>query len=372
MYGIIGIVIKREMFFIMKKFARVIAVIMAIVMIASLFGCKKDAEEPVATTEPTTTEEVTEAPVKDYNPFTGSADFSAEAVGRRPVAIVVENLEPARPQWGIETPDILVEGEVEGGISRMLWLYADYSSVPEKVGPTRSARPSYVQFSELFDAIFIHWGGSHTKYEYVGGYTIIKEDKVKHFDGMKGGAMFGRDTTRSTSSEHRGIVKGKEIPNAIAEKGWRTELNEKHYPKFTFNDEVANAGATTANSLNLKFSSRTDTRHFTYNTNDSKYHSNDWKTDVSFQNVIILSTPSTYITTPYKRGGSVTYVNYNILKTEGTGYYASNGTITEINWSSQSGTLVLTDKEGKELALNKGQSYIGFCSSNNSGSVSYE
>ena len=90
------------------------------------------------------------------NPFTGESGFSESAVGKRPVAIVVENLRPARPQWGITSPDIICEGEVEGGISRMLWLYADVNDVPEKVGPLRSARPSYVKFSTFFDAIFIH------------------------------------------------------------------------------------------------------------------------------------------------------------------------------------------------------------------------
>lgn len=352
----------------MKRMTKLVAVVLALVIAATLFGCKKK-EEPAPTTTTTTT---TQAAVKEYNPLTGDDNFSKDAIGRRPVAIVVENLEPARPQWGIETPDILVEGEVEGGISRMLWIYADWDTVPEKVGPIRSARPSYVEFSEMFDAIFVHWGGSHSKYEYTGGYSVMKRDDVKHFDGMNGGAMFGRDNTRSTSSEHRGIVNGKELPNAIANRNFRKELKKKHYPSFKFNSKVKNAGEATANSIGLTFSSRTDTRDFTYSTEDNKYHSDDWKTDVSFQNVIVLSTPSKYITTPYKRGGSVTYVNYDILDSEGTGYYASNGTITEINWSTKSGTIVLTNKEGKRVGLNKGNSYIGFCSSNNSGSVSYE
>lgn len=355
----------------MKKYVKLFSVILALAMVATLFGCKKEVEEPTTTTKPPTTAATTEDSVKEYNPLTGDKDFDPEAIGKRPVAIVVENLEPARPQWGIETPDILVEGEVEGGISRMLWIYADWNTVPEKVGPIRSARPSYVEFSEMFDAIFIHWGGSHSKYEYTGGYSVMKRDNVKHYDGMNGGALFGRDSTRSTSSEHRGIVNGKALPDAIASRDFRKEIKEKHYPNFKFNGKVKDAGEAQASTVNLKFSSRTDTRAFTYNTDDGKYHSGDWQTDVSFENVIILSTPSTYITTPYKRGGSVTYVNYDILRSEGTGYYASNGTITEIDWSTKSGTIVLKNKEGKRLGLNKGNSYIGFCSSNNSGSVTY-
>lgn len=355
----------------MKKFVKLLSAVMALVMVATLFGCKKKGEEPTTTTRPPATVVTTEDAVKEYNPLTGNKDFDPEAIGKRPVAIVVENLEPARPQWGIETPDILVEGEVEGGISRMLWIYADWNTVPEKVGPIRSARPSYVEFSEMFDAIFVHWGGSHSKYEYVGGYTTMIRDNVKHFDGMNGGALFGRDNTRSTSSEHRGIVNGKALPDAIASRDFRKEYKNKHYPNFRFNDKVKNAGSDAANSVNLKFSSRTDTRAFTFNTEDKQYHSSDWKTDVSFQNVIILQTPSKYITTPYKNGGSVTYVNYDILDSEGTGYYASNGTISEITWSTKSGTIVLKNSNGKRVGLNKGNSYIGFCSTNNDGSVTF-
>ena len=56
---------------------------------------------------------------------------------------------------------------MEGGETRMLWLFADYTSVPDKIGPMRSARPPYIRFSEMFDAVFIHWGQSKSKGSYV-------------------------------------------------------------------------------------------------------------------------------------------------------------------------------------------------------------
>ena len=82
-----------------------------------------------------------------------------------------------------------MEGEVEGGITRMLWLYADYSDVPSKVGPVRSARTSYVRFSRFFDAVYIHWGGSHSRAGYVGGYDTIAAEGVDDLDGMNGGSV---------------------------------------------------------------------------------------------------------------------------------------------------------------------------------------
>ena len=80
-----------------------------------------------------------------YNPLTGIEGYNEAAVGKRPIALVVENDPKARPQWGIDdpekSPDIILEGEMEGGETRTLWFYADMNSLPSQVGPLRSARP---------------------------------------------------------------------------------------------------------------------------------------------------------------------------------------------------------------------------------------
>ena len=71
--------------------------------------------------------ETAEEPERVYNRLTGDETNTAE--GKRSVAIVVENTAAARPQWGIDddekSPDIILHGEVEGGITRMLWFYSD-------------------------------------------------------------------------------------------------------------------------------------------------------------------------------------------------------------------------------------------------------
>ena len=96
-----------------------------------------------------------------YNSLTGEWGFnSGNVINTRVVGVVVENHPAARPQWGMDdkyySPDIILEGEVEGGISRMLWMWADYNKMPYFVGPVRSARPPFVRFSELFNAMFVH------------------------------------------------------------------------------------------------------------------------------------------------------------------------------------------------------------------------
>ena len=146
----------------------IVAVLIVAIAVAAAFIVKNKSKEPKTTAPQITQEQTTATPVvTKTNPLTGESDFNEKAIGKRPIACVVENSVSARPQWGIadskNPPDIIVEGEVEGGETRMLWMYADYTAVPSQIGPMRSARPPYIKFSELFDAIFLHWGQSQTK-----------------------------------------------------------------------------------------------------------------------------------------------------------------------------------------------------------------
>ena len=343
-----------------RRIIRLSAAVLALVMVLSLFGCSKSEPE----VEPSTTETTTKY-IPPTNILTGE-EISESAKGERPVAIVVENHPDARPQWGIGSADIVCEGEVEGGISRMLWVYSDMSKLPEKIGPLRSARPSFVEFSSFFDAVFVHWGGSHSKGNYTGGYETISNMNIDDLDGMSGGALFSRDKTRKVSSEHTGIINTAELSKTIEGKGYRSTVNEDNVVKFNFNESIASVGESAALGVKVKFSNRTDTRAFTFNSEDKLYHTSDWKSDTAFRNLILLKADSTYITTPYNNS-TTTYLNYSW--TSGTGVYASNGTYTDISWSVDNGVLSIKDAQGSPITLNVGQSYIGFVSANHEGAV---
>lgn len=351
----------------MKK---TIAIILSVAMTLTLYGCKKSEPVPEPVAEPPVVEEPAPEPEPVYrNPLTGEEGYDKSALKRRPVAVVVENHPDARPQWGITTPDIIVEGEVEGGISRMLWLYADYKSLPDQVGPIRSARPSYVKFSEFFDAVFIHWGGSHSNAGYVGGYDTIYNEGVDDIDGMNGGALFDRDNSRGTSSEHTGILNGKEVADTLKAMDIRTKVDKDYLTKFKFYDETTSSiGKHKATTIDATFSSSTDTRHFTYNESDKKYHTTDWEEDVSFENILILFSDTTYISTPYK-GGYISYLNYDL--DGGSAYLASNGTLAKVHWEKDDHKIKVKTSKGKTVKLNPGKTYIGLASSNYGGDVSY-
>lgn len=341
----------------MKK---VLSTLLAVTLLLSFTACSKKQEDPDVT-EPVIT--TTEAPVFT-NPLTGKTGYNEAAVGKRPAAIVIENSPDARPQWGMKSADIVVEGEVEGGITRMLWLFADYTAVPSKMGPTRSARPSYVKISQWFDGVFVHWGGSASDGPYVGGYETIKKMGVNDLDGMKGGELFGRDTTRSTALEHRGIIHGDKLAKVLKDKKIRTDIKSEGVTEFKFFDERTELSDKSAVKVNLKFASTTATRVFNYSKKDKKYHCNDWENDASFTNLLILKSPTDRYTVGKK---NTTYVNYQLAG--GDGVLVSNGTKLAVTWAISGNKVTVKDKDGKEVKLNVGKTYIGMCSSDDGGKV---
>lgn len=308
------------------------------------------------------------------NPLTGIEGYNEDAVGKRPVAVVVENSPDARPQWGIDdpekAPDIILEGEVEGGITRTLWFYADYTALPDQIGPIRSARPPFIRFSELFDAIFIHWGMSATGGGYVGADSVFWEDGVDHINEMSygNGALFSRDYSRPVSSEHTGVLFGAGVEGALKDYGFRTEVDEDAFSTFTFNEEPKKAGKTTCNTLDMGISSISFTHSWTYDKKDECYHCSDYATDVSRKNLLVLFDSTGYIPKAnyHGTGSTVVYCDYGLYG--GTGVYASLGGMADITWAIEEGKLVIRDEEGKEIVgLNPGKTWIGWASSNYGG-----
>ena len=147
-----------------NRIFKTLAIALTLAILTGLFaGCGKEVEEETTTTTaaPTTQAPATEPYLTgSINPLTGEANYPEELLKNRPVLISVENHKDARPQWGITDADIVWEMEAEGGITRMLLMFADASRLPDKVGPTRSARHYFVEIVEGFDAIFVHFGGS--------------------------------------------------------------------------------------------------------------------------------------------------------------------------------------------------------------------
>jgi len=76
-----------------------------------------------------------------------------------PLGVIVENSADAWPLAGISRANLVFEAPVEGSITRLLAFY-DASSTVDRIGPVRSARPYFVEWTDGLDGLLAHVGGS--------------------------------------------------------------------------------------------------------------------------------------------------------------------------------------------------------------------
>lgn len=104
-----------------------------------------------------------EEPRTEESPLNGllfSKSEMDEMLGRRPVAVMINNHVKARPLSGLNSADIVIEANAESGITRHLAIF--WSKSPEKVGPVRSLRQYYLEWLSAYDPILIHDGCAQT------------------------------------------------------------------------------------------------------------------------------------------------------------------------------------------------------------------
>ncbi|MFJ9814921.1 DUF3048 domain-containing protein [Streptomyces sp. NPDC101151] len=126
-----------------RRTALTAALVAAAMTVSLTAGCTRhgtadDARAPHRTTAPT-----------------GSAPPGA------PLAVKIDNVPEARPQTGLDAADVVYTEQVEGGLSRLMAVYA--TTMPESVGPVRSARESDLELLRQFAEPTLAFSGAQRK-----------------------------------------------------------------------------------------------------------------------------------------------------------------------------------------------------------------
>ncbi len=348
---------------IISAVAAVVAVI-AVAVSLVLFTAKP--QEEVTTTAPITTTEP--APDTSHiNKLTGLETLSDKAVGKRPVAIMINNIKAALPQYGIYKADIMYEIPVEGGITRMMAIYGDYSKVPN-VCSVRSCRYYFPIFAHGYDAVYFCFGINESlarpTVEKIGIDWLNGNDKYDT-------SIFGRDSERAKkySKEHTAYVKGSAIPETLKKYDIRSNYKDnKNKEIFNFRDEGVSkkAGSIDCKELRLDFS-HSYYSTFTYNSKTKTYYKThcgnkhmDSKAEkqLNYKNVFVLETEVKLHTDGY------------LMKVDwkgGTGYYVSDGGAQKITWTKENAAsnIKIFNENGKQIKVNRGNSYIGVIGTGN-------
>ena len=347
-----------------NKAVRIISLIMTLILCVSAFAACSDDDGSVTGADKQIENNDNNNPADNtsdgVNPLTGESGYSSKYASARPVAIMVENTPAARPQWGLCSPDMIIETEVEGGITRMMWLYANEDRVPDKVGPVRSARNAYVELACGLDAVFFHIGASNLAYD------LLKEGIVDDIDGMSVD-FFSRDRSRNVATEHTAYTTNADVKKAIASKISDMTVSQSAKNPFSFTASGATASGNPCASIKAVFSD--DYRHtFEYNSADGLYYnwmnSNEMTDEngkqMAVQNVLVLYASMVDL------GDEKGHVDVSL--SSGSGYYASEGKIIPITWKKggSANKLTFADENGNAISLNAGKTWIGFVRSSNS------
>lgn len=310
---------------------------------------------------------------KNENLLTGLPTLTQEAIGKRPVAVMVNNVTAALPQYGVEAADVIFEIVVEYDLTRFMALYGDYTQVPE-ICSVRSCRKYFPIMSQGFDAVYVHWGMTSAILDDVNAMGLTR------YDGMVNtGGLYGRDQSRLDAGyalEHTSYFDGTGLSNVMVERGERTDLLEdKKTPAFLFNglDESVRPDGKECNEVEIQFGAVTANLVYDEESNTylKEFDGNpqiDGRTNnqLAFTNVFVLETevsidPATGVHKYFDWTGGG----------NSKGYYVSNGAVQEIKWSKESQTdyLKFYTLDGEELPINRGKSYIAI---NYLGQASFE
>lgn len=315
---------------------------------------------PEATAEPT---EVPNAEPANVNLLTGLPTLTDEAVGKRPVAVMINNVEAALPQYGISAADVIFEIPVEYDLTRLMALYGDYTQVPD-VCSVRSCRYYYPILAVGFDAVYVHWGMDET----IARETVTRLD-IDRVDALEASyGLLGRDQARLDSGyalEHTGMFYGGKLPEALENNGIRTDLDEAHQgAAFNFVPQGENAApqGDAAGSVRVDFGGNYST--FTYdaetatylkNYKDSPHMDSASGEQLAFENVIVLETDISV------RDAAIGLKNVNWQGGASYhGYYISEGAVQPITWSKadEYSPLKFFGEDGEEVQINRGKTYI--------------
>ena len=282
---------------------------------------------------------------------------------RRPFAIMINNLHPARQMHsGLQDAYIIYEIIVEGGITRYMAIFEGDKKVDDadfRIGPVRSSRHYFLDYVLENDAIYVHNGYSPQAGSDFGALGIDRIEAEKPKTGY-------RENPLNLSREHTLFTSTKILTeNGIGKK--RTEKKEKgtllSYSVTPVEIETKE-GAIPANKVKIPYSNsyRTSYEYDAENkvykrfVNEKEHKDYRTKNQYTFKNIITYKVKNNNISSPDGYNGRQEIHNIGT----GEGYYITDGYAVPIKWSKESrkAKTKYTYLDGTELKVNDGNTFI--------------
>jgi hypothetical protein len=279
--------------------------------------------------------------------------YESSAANRAQITVVVENHPDARPQYGLSKASIVFEAISEGGITRFLAVFGPQDA--ERIGPVRSARTYFLDWTEGLDAFFAHCGGN------IDALDRIQKESIKDMDQFANSGAYWRDTSRKVASEHTLYTSTAKLYELAKTKGWGTEAN---FEGYTYKDDPAEAQRPASQTVDLTFSSAQFNVKYIYSPKDNSYARvlggvahKDAQTNeqIKVKNISVIEV---------KRTAGLTRINESgyTMNTvgEGKATFFVDGKKIDGTWKKDSKTAMIkfSDSQGKVVEFSRGNMWI--------------
>jgi len=174
-------------------------------------------------------------------PLSGNMVKSESLTKNTPFVIIIENSPHARPQSGLDRADLVYEMVTEGGITRYLAIYQQHDL--NEIGPVRSARTYFVDWTASYGAILAHFGGSEA------GLNRLLRTGVKNINGMYESTVYWRDRTRN--APHNAYSSISRLKKRSEAKGY---ILSESKVKYQFKEDLEKENRPESQKINVNFS----------------------------------------------------------------------------------------------------------------------
>ena len=276
---------------------------------------------------------------------------------------MINCLNEALPQSGLDKAYIVYELMVEYGITRMFALFKDVDF--DKVGSVRSVRSQYLPYLFENDAILVHAGGQEETINRIANEGIAHID----VDGTYG--VRDSELAKKRAWEHTLFTNSNLLSKAMSNMKIRSTTDTKNLLTYSADElDLSKYETKEANNISIKYSDYR-TSNYTYDSDSKTYLRSmngtknvDLVSGKQYQvkNIIVYGA----VYTTYSAHGWYGYEKINDI-TSGEGYYITDGVALPITWSKsseKSQTVYKIKEDGKELVVNDGNTYIQIYPSN--------
>jgi len=286
-------------------------------------------------------------------PLTGVLVTPA-AAARHPIAVMIDDLSPARPQSGFSSASVVWQAPAEGGIPRYMMVFQE--NIPTNVGPVRSSRYYYIAWAAEVRAVYAHAGGSPQALQ-----TLRNKGNgqlVYNADEFRWGKSFWRVKTRfaphnlyTDGKRLRGIAKSVGAKDAQIDSPWKfaPDLARSLRPRGGKIDF-----GYSANHIHYDYDWKTNT-YLRAVTGEKRQKDAVTGTQVAPKNVVIMLMKFG----PLNDGSKKHRLEAQVVG-HGVAWVATNGSTTKGTWKKASLTAPTQffDSKGKQIVLTVGQTFI--------------